>query len=73
MGLRSFFKSAANLFRTISRPDWKTYWLSIKIVFIGVGILGAIGYLIRIISSTIQGTTSNGLCSMRRKTSSVMG
>ncbi|TEU12390.1 protein translocase SEC61 complex subunit gamma [Candidatus Bathyarchaeota archaeon] len=55
MGLRSFFKSAVNLFRTISRPDWKTYWLSIKIVFIGVGVLGAIGYLIRIISSTIQG------------------
>jgi protein translocase SEC61 complex gamma subunit len=55
MGLRSFFQSAARLFRTISRPDWKTYWLSIKIVFIGVGVLGAMGYLIRIISSTIQG------------------
>jgi protein translocase SEC61 complex gamma subunit len=54
MGLRSFFKSAANLFRTISRPDWKTYWLSIKIVFVGVGVLGAIGYLIKVISATIQ-------------------
>jgi len=54
MGLRSFFKSAANLFRTISRPDWKTYWLSVKIVFVGVGVLGAIGYLIKIISATIQ-------------------
>ena len=54
MGLGSFFQSAARLFRTISRPDWKTYWLSIKIVFIGVGVLGAIGYLIKIISATIQ-------------------
>ncbi len=54
MGLRSFFKSAANLFRTISRPDWKTYWLSIKIVFVGVGVLGAIGYLLKVISATIQ-------------------
>jgi protein translocase SEC61 complex gamma subunit len=55
MGLGSFFQSAARLFRTISRPDRKTYWLSVKIVFVGVGILGAIGYLIRIISATIQG------------------
>ena len=56
MGLRSFFKSAANLFRTISRPDWKTYSLSFKIVFIGVALLGSIGFLIRLISVTIQGT-----------------
>lgn len=55
MGLGSFFQSAARLFRTISRPDWKTYWLSIKIVFIGVGVLGAIGYIIKVISATIQG------------------
>lgn len=55
MGLGSFFQSAARLFRTISRPDWKTYWLSVKIVFVGVAILGAFGYIIRIISSTIQG------------------
>lgn len=55
MGLGSFFHSAARLLRTLSRPDWKTYSLSIKIVFIGVLILGAIGFLIRLISSTIQG------------------
>lgn len=55
MGLGSFFQSAARLLRTISRPDWKTYSLSAKIVFIGVGLLGAIGFLIRLISATIQG------------------
>jgi protein translocase SEC61 complex gamma subunit len=55
MGLGSFFHSAARLLRTLARPDWKTYSLSIKIVFIGVLILGAIGFLIRLISSTIQG------------------
>ncbi len=55
MGLGSFFQSAARLMRTISRPDWKTYSLSIKIVFVGVGILGAIGFMIRLISATIQG------------------
>ena len=55
MGLGSFFQSAARLMRTISRPDWKTYSLSIKIVFVGVGVLGAIGFMIRLISATIQG------------------
>lgn len=55
MGLGSFFQSAARLMRTISRPDWKTYSLSFKIVFIGVGLLGAIGFMIRLISATIQG------------------
>ena len=57
MGLGSFFQSAARLLRTISRPDWKTYSLSAKIVFIGVGVLGAIGSLIRLISATIQGVS----------------
>ncbi len=55
MGLGSFFQSAARLMRTISKPDWKTYSLSVKIVFVGVGILGAIGFMIRLISATIQG------------------
>ena len=55
MGVGTFFQSAARLLRTISRPDWKTYSLSLKIVFVGVGVLGAIGFMIRLISSTIQG------------------
>jgi protein translocase SEC61 complex gamma subunit len=56
MGLRAFFQSASRLLRTISKPDWKTYSLSFKIVFIGVALLGSIGFLIRLISVTIQGT-----------------
>jgi protein translocase SEC61 complex gamma subunit len=55
MGIGSFFQSAARLMRTISRPDWKTYSLSVKIVFVGVGILGGIGFMIRLIAATIQG------------------
>ncbi len=55
MGIGSFFQSAVRLMRTISRPDWKTYSLSVKIVFVGVGILGGIGFVIRLISATIQG------------------
>lgn len=57
MGLGSFFQSASRLLRTLSRPDWKTYSLSIKIVFVGVAVLGAIGFLIKLIAGTIMGVT----------------
>ena len=52
MGLGSFFQSASRLLRTLARPDWKTYWLSIKIVFVGVAIIGAIGYIVKFIALT---------------------
>ncbi|MEE8355333.1 MAG: protein translocase SEC61 complex subunit gamma [Candidatus Bathyarchaeia archaeon] len=55
MGIGSFFQSAARLMRTITRPDWKTYSLSVKIVFVGVAVLGGIGFMIRLISATVQG------------------
>lgn len=50
MGLGSFLQSASRLIRTLTRPDWKTYWLSIKIVFVGVAIIGAIGYFVKAIA-----------------------
>jgi protein translocase SEC61 complex gamma subunit len=55
MGVGEFMQSAERLIKTLSRPDWKTFSLSVKIVFAGVGILGAIGYLIRLISVTLSG------------------
>lgn len=55
MGLIGFFRSASRLFRSLSKPDWRTFWLSVKVCFFGVAILGGIGYLIRLVSVTIQG------------------
>ena len=57
MVFNDFFQSADRLLRTLSRPDWKTYWMSIKIVFAGIGVMGAIGYLIRLLSVVLQPTT----------------
>jgi len=54
MGLKDFMESASRLMQTISRPDWKQYWLSAKIVFAGIGIIGAVGYLIRVIAVMLQ-------------------
>lgn len=55
MGIGEFMQSVERLIKTLSRPDWKTFSLSVKIVFAGVGLLGAIGYLIRLISVTLSG------------------
>jgi len=55
MGVGEFMQSTERLIKTLSRPDWKTFSLSVKIVFAGVGILGAIGYLVRLISVTLSG------------------
>ncbi|TFH13505.1 protein translocase SEC61 complex subunit gamma [Candidatus Bathyarchaeota archaeon] len=54
MGLNEFFQSADRLLRTLTKPDWKTYWMSIKIVFAGIGIIGAIGYLVRLLAAVFQ-------------------
>jgi protein translocase SEC61 complex gamma subunit len=54
MAINSFLQSATRLLRTLSRPDWNTYSLSLKIVFAGVGVLGAIGYIIRLVSVTLS-------------------
>jgi len=55
MPLNEFLQSADRLLRTLTRPDWKTYWMSVKIVFAGIGVLGAVGFLVRLLSVTLQG------------------
>lgn len=55
MPFKEFLESADRLLRTLTRPDWKTYWMSIKIVFAGIALLGAVGFIIRLVSVTLQG------------------
>jgi protein translocase SEC61 complex gamma subunit len=54
LGINDFIESAKRLLVTINRPDWKTFSLSLKIVLLGIGILGAIGYIIRLVAVVIQ-------------------
>jgi protein translocase SEC61 complex gamma subunit len=54
MGINEFLESTRRLMQTLNRPDWKTFSLSLKIVLIGVGILGAVGYIIRLIAVVVQ-------------------
>jgi protein translocase SEC61 complex gamma subunit len=57
MGIRSFFESAARLLRSAEKPDWDSLWKSVKICVLGIAVLGGIGFIVRIISSTIQGSS----------------
>jgi protein translocase SEC61 complex gamma subunit len=54
MGVKEFIESARRLLVTINRPDWKTFSLSLKIVLLGVGVLGVIGYIIRLVAVVLQ-------------------
>ncbi|MDP2899750.1 MAG: protein translocase SEC61 complex subunit gamma [Candidatus Bathyarchaeota archaeon] len=54
MGVSDFIDSAKRLLVTINKPDWKTYSLSVKIVLLGIGVLGAIGYIIRLMAVVLQ-------------------
>jgi protein translocase SEC61 complex gamma subunit len=54
MGISEFIESAKRLLVTLNRPDWKTFSLSLKITFLGVGLIGGIGYIIRLMATTLQ-------------------
>ncbi|OGD55819.1 protein translocase SEC61 complex subunit gamma [Candidatus Bathyarchaeota archaeon RBG_13_52_12] len=54
MGINDFIESAKRLLVTINKPDWKTFSLSLKIVLLGIGVLGAIGYIIRLVAVVLQ-------------------
>jgi protein translocase SEC61 complex gamma subunit len=59
MGVSEFIESAKRLLVTINRPDWKTFSLSLKVVLLGVGIVGGIGYIIRLIAVVLQPLSSS--------------
>jgi len=55
MGLRSFLQSASRLLKLAIKPGRSELWLSIKICFLGIVVLGVIGYVIKLIAGIISG------------------
>ncbi|MCW4016264.1 MAG: protein translocase SEC61 complex subunit gamma [Candidatus Bathyarchaeota archaeon] len=53
MGLRSFFESASRLLKLATKPGRTELWLSIKICFLGIIVIGGIGYIIRLIGNVL--------------------
>jgi protein translocase SEC61 complex gamma subunit len=55
MGIRSWLEQAARTLKLASKPDRDELWLSIKISILGIGVVGLVGFVIKIIAGTISG------------------
>jgi protein translocase SEC61 complex gamma subunit len=58
VSLRNFLSQAARTLKLAVKPGSSELWLSIKICFLGVGAIGIIGFIIKLLSSVLQGKTS---------------
>lgn len=47
-------QEAAKIVRLSRKPDQTELWLSIKIVFLGVGILGVYGFIVMLIANLLR-------------------
>jgi protein translocase SEC61 complex gamma subunit len=56
MGLRSFLSQCARTLKLAVKPGKSELWLSIKICFLGIGAIGVIGFIIKLLSSVLQPT-----------------
>jgi len=54
MGIRSWLDQAARTLKLSSKPDRTELWLSIKISLLGIGAVGLIGFVIKLMASVIM-------------------
>ena len=55
MGIRDWLSQAARTLKLASKPDREELWLSIKISILGIGAIGLIGFVIKLIAFSIPG------------------
>ena len=54
MGLRDFLVQCARTVKLAVKPGRSELWLSIKICLLGIGAIGLIGFVIKLLSSVLQ-------------------
>jgi protein translocase SEC61 complex gamma subunit len=54
MGIRSWLQQAARTLKLASKPDRDELWLSVKISILGIGAVGLIGFVIRLMASILM-------------------
>ena len=54
MGIRSWLQQAARTLKLASKPDRDELWLSVKISVLGIGAVGLIGFVIRLMASILM-------------------
>jgi len=58
MGIRSFLSQCVRTLKLATKPGRTELWLSIKISFLGIGVVGLIGFVIRLLSFAVGGPTA---------------
>lgn len=53
MGLRSFLSQCIRTLKLAVKPRRSELWLSIKICFLGIGVIGLIGFIIAMLTRLI--------------------
>jgi protein translocase SEC61 complex gamma subunit len=56
MGIKSWLQQAGRTLKLAVKPDREELWLSIKISLLGIGAVGLIGFVIKMISWGITQT-----------------
>jgi len=54
VGLRDFFRSAKNTLKLSRKSDRDEFLLYLKLVLIGLAVVGAIGFIIQLVASLIK-------------------
>jgi protein translocase SEC61 complex gamma subunit len=54
MGIRSFLSQCARTLKLAIKPDREELWLSIKICTLGIGAVGLIGFVIKLIATFVN-------------------
>lgn len=55
MGLKSWLTQAARTLKLANKPGREELWLSIKISLLGIGVVGLIGYVVKLLG-TLMGS-----------------
>jgi len=58
MGIKSWVTQAGRTLKLANKPGREELWLSIKISLLGIGLVGVIGFVIKLLSYALGGAAS---------------
>ena len=58
MALRDFLAQAARTLKLAIKPGRSELWLSVKICLLGIGVIGLVGFVIKLLATVITPTSS---------------
>jgi protein translocase SEC61 complex gamma subunit len=58
MGMKSWLSQAGRTLKLAIKPGRDELWLSIKISLLGIGVVGLIGFVIKLLSYALGGAAS---------------